>query len=157
KRDEQKISLGIRQLEANPWSFVPKKYPPGTKIKGKVRNLTNFGAFVEVEEGIDGMIHVSDMSWTRKVTNPAEVLKKGQEIEAVVLEVDAGSQRMSLGMKQLEQDPWRNIDQHYRMGDLVKGKVLKLASFGAFIELPDKLEGLVHISQIREERIEKMK
>jgi small subunit ribosomal protein S1 len=157
KRDEQKISLGIRQLEANPWSFVPKKYPPGTKITGKVRNLTNFGAFVEVEEGIDGMIHVSDMSWTRKVTNPAEVLKKGQSVEALVLEVDAGSQRMSLGIKQLEQDPWRNIDQHYRMGDLVKGKVVKLASFGAFIELPDKLEGLVHISQIREERIEKMK
>ena len=157
KRDEQKISLGIRQLESNPWSHVPKKYPPGTKITGKVRNLTNFGAFVEVEEGIDGMVHVSDMSWTRKVTNPTEVLKKGQTVEAMVLEVDAANQRMSLGLKQLETDPWREIDKHYRMGDLVKGKVVKLASFGAFIELPDKLEGLVHISQIREERIEKMK
>jgi small subunit ribosomal protein S1 len=157
KRDEQKISLGTRQLEANPWSFVPKKYPPGTKITGKVRNLTNFGAFIEVEEGIDGMVHISDMSWTRKVTNPAEMLKKGQTVEAIVLEVDASNQRMSLGMKQVEADPWREIDRHYRMGDLVKGKVIKLAPFGAFIELPDKLEGLVHISQIREERVEKLK
>ena len=157
KRDEQKISLGVRQLEANPWSSVAKKYPVGTKITGKVRNLTNFGAFVEVEEGVDGMVHVSDMSWTRKVTNPAEVLKKGQTVDAVVLEVDAASQRMSLGLKQLADDPWRNIDQHFRMGDLVKGKVVKLASFGAFVELAGGLEGLVHISQIREERIDKIK
>lgn len=157
KREEQKISLGVRQLEPNPWSQVPKKYPPGTRITGKVRNLTNFGAFVEIEEGIDGMIHVSDISWTRKVTNPADVLKKGQTVEAVVLEVDAANQRISLGMKQLEDDPWKTIDQRYKMGDLVKGKVVKLASFGAFVELPDKLEGLVHISQIREERVEKIK
>src|SRR5947209_5139381 len=102
KRDEQKISLGTRQLESNPWTHIPKKYPPGTKITGKVRNLTNFGAFVEVEEGIDGMIHVTDMSWTRKVTNPADILKKGQTVEAIVLEVDSGNQRMSLGLKQLE-------------------------------------------------------
>ncbi len=157
KRDEQKISLGVRQLEANPWSQVPKKYPPGTRITGKVRNLTNFGAFVEVEEGIDGMVHVSDMSWSRKVTNPAEILKKGETVEAVVLEVDAANQRISLGMKQIEDDPWRTIDQHYKMGDLVKGKVVKLAAFGAFIELSDKLEGLVHISQISEEHIDKIK
>ena len=126
-------------------------------MTGKVRNLTNFGAFVEVEEGIDGMIHVSDMSWTRKVTNPTEIVKKGQTVEAVVIEVDAANQRMSLGIKQLTEDPWKNIEQHYRMGDLVKGKVVKLASFGAFVELQGGLEGLVHISQIREERIEKMK
>ena len=157
KRDEQKISLGTRQLESNPWSSVAKKYAPGTKVSGKVRNLTNFGAFVEVEEGIDGMIHVSDMSWTRKVTNPTEIVKKGQTVEAVVIEVDAANQRMSLGIKQLTEDPWKNIEQHYRMGDLVKGKVVKLASFGAFVELQGGLEGLVHISQIREERIEKMK
>jgi small subunit ribosomal protein S1 len=157
KRDEQKIALGIRQLESNPWTHIPKKYPPGTRISGKVRNLTNFGAFVEVEEGIDGMVHVSDLSWTRKITNPAEVLKKGQKVDAVVLEVDSGNQRMSLGIKQLEGDPWKNIEQRYRIGDLIKGKVVKLTSFGAFIELPDKLEGLVHISQISEERIEKIK
>jgi len=157
KRDEQKISLGTRQLESNPWSEVAKKYPAGTKVTGKVRNLTNFGAFVEVEEGVDGMVHVSDMSWTRKVTNPTEIVKKGQTVEAVVLEVDAANQRMSLGIKQITEDPWRNIDQHFRMGDLVTGKVVKLASFGAFVELAGGLEGLVHISQIREERIEKMK
>lgn len=157
KRNEQKISLGTRQLEANPWTHIPKKYPPGTKVSGKVRNLTNFGAFIEIEEGIDGMIHVSDMSWTRKVTNPAEVLKKGQVVEAVVIEVDPANQRMSLGIKQLDTDPWANIEQRYRIGDVVKGKVTKLANFGAFIELPDKLEGLVHISQIREERVDKIK
>ena len=157
KRDEQKISLGTRQLESNPWSEVAKKSPAGTKVTGKVRNLTNFGAFVEVEEGVDGMVHVSDMSWTRKVTNPTEIVKKGQTVEAVVLEMDAANQRMSLGIKQITEDPWRNIDQHFRMGDLVTGKVVKLASFGAFVELAGGLEGLVHISQIREERIEKMK
>ena len=157
KREEQKISLGVRQLEANPWSQIPKKYPPGTRITGKVRNLTNFGAFIEVEEGIDGMAHISDMSWSRKITNPSELLKKGQMVDAIVLEVDAANQRISLGLKQLEDDPWRSIDKRYKMGDLVKGKVVKLASFGAFVELPDKLEGLVHISQISEERIDKIK
>ena len=157
KKDEQKISLGTRQLESNPWSHIPQKYPIGTKITGKVRNLTNFGAFVEIEEGIDGMVHVSDMSWTRKVANPADILKKGQTVDAMVLEVDPANQRISLGLKQLETDPWKNIDQHYRMGDLVKGKVTKLTNFGAFIEMPDKLEGLVHISQISEDRIDKVK
>lgn len=156
-RDEQKISLGLRQLEPSPWSQVPKTYPPGTKVSGKVRNLTNFGAFVEIEDGIDGMIHVSDISWTRKVTNPAEVLKKGQQIDAVVLEVDAANQRISLGMKQLEEDPWKNIEQRMKVGDVIQGKVAKLTSFGAFIELPNKLEGLVHISQITEDRVEKIK
>ncbi len=157
KKDEQKISLGIRQTEENPWSRVPKKYPPGTQIAGKVRNLTNYGAFVEIEEGIDGMVHVSDMSWTRKITNPGEVLKKGQKVTAVVLEVDPASQRISLGLKQLEDDPWRDIEQHYKVGDLVKGKITKLTSFGAFVELPHKLEGLVHISQISEDRVDKIK
>jgi small subunit ribosomal protein S1 len=157
KRDEQKISLGMRQLESNPWQEVPKKYPPGTKVSGKVRNLTNFGAFVELEEGIDGMVHVSDMSWTRKIMNPAEVLKKGQKVDAVVLEVDATQQRISLGLKQVEGDPWKAIEAKYHIGDVVKGKVTKLASFGAFVELPDKIEGLVHISQISEERVEKIK
>lgn len=157
KRDEQKIGLGIRQLEANPWTQVPKKYPVGTKITGKIRNLTNFGAFVEVEEGIDGMVHVSDISWTRKVTNPAEVLKKGQTVEAVVLEVDSANQRLALGIKQTEPDPWRDVEKRYHIGDVVKGKVVKLTTFGAFVELPDKIEGLVHISQISEERIEKIK
>lgn len=157
KRDDQKIALGLRQLEANPWTHVPQKYPVGTKITGKIRNLTNFGAFVEVEDGVDGMVHVSDISWTRKVSNPAEVLKKGQTVEAVVLEVDGANQRMALGLKQLEADPWQDVEKHYRIGDVVKGKVVKLTTFGAFVELANKIEGLVHISQISEERVEKIK
>jgi small subunit ribosomal protein S1 len=156
-RDEQKISLGIRQLEANPWDAAPEKYPSGTEVKGKIRNLTSYGAFLELEEGLDGMIHVSDISWTRKINHPSEVLKKGDEVEAVVLEVDRVNQRISLGMKQLDVDPWENIDQFYKVGDLVTGSVTKLASFGAFIGLQHDIDGLVHISQISEDRVEKIK
>jgi small subunit ribosomal protein S1 len=156
-RDEQKISLGVRQLESNPWDIADQKYPVGTKVKGKVRNLTSYGAFVELEEGIDGMVHVSDMSWTRKINHPSEMLKKGDEVEATVLEVDKGAQRIALGMKQLETDPWSNIETLYKVGDLVQGKVTKLASFGAFVGLQHEIDGLVHISQISEERVEKIK
>jgi len=156
-REEQKISLGLRQLEANPWDKAQEKYPPGTRVKGKIRNLTSYGAFIELEEGLDGMIHVSDISWTRKVNHPSEVLKKGDEVEAVVLEVDKANQRIAVGIKQLAEDPWANIDQFYKVGDLVTGKVTKLASFGAFIGLQHEIDGLVHISQISEERIDKIK
>jgi len=156
-REEQKISLGIRQLESNPWDTAEQKYPAGTRIKGKVRNLTSYGAFVELEEGIDGMIHVSDVSWTRKINHPSEVLKKADEVEAVVLEVDRPNQRIALGMKQLGTDPWENIDELYRVGDLVTGNVTKLASFGAFVGLKQDIDGLVHISQISEERVDKIK
>ena len=156
-REEQKISLGIRQLESNPWDNAAAKYPVGTKVKGKVRNLTSYGAFVELEEGIDGMIHVSDMSWTRKINHPSEVLKKGDEIEATVLEMDRPNQRIALGMKQLGTDPWETIDTLYKVGDLVTGKVTKLASFGAFVGLQHEIDGLVHISQISEERVDKIK
>ena len=134
-----------------------EKYPVGTKVKGKVRNLTSYGAFIELEEGIDGMIHVSDMSWTRKINHPSEVLKKGDEVEAVVLEMDKANQRIALGIKQLGVDPWSNIDKLYKVGDLVTGKVTKLASFGAFIGLQHEIDGLVHISQISEERVDKIK
>jgi small subunit ribosomal protein S1 len=156
-REEQKISLGIRQLESNPWDNAAAKYPAGTKVKGKVRNLTSYGAFVELEEGIDGMIHVSDMSWTRKINHPSEVMKKGDEVEATVLEVDRPNQRIALGMKQLGTDPWETIDTLYKVGDLVTGKVTKLASFGAFVGLQHEIDGLVHISQISEERVDKIK
>lgn len=156
-REEQKISLGLRQLEANPWDRAHEKYPPGTKVKGKIRNLTSYGAFIELEEGLDGMIHVSDISWTRKINHPSEVLKKGDEVEAVVLEVDKTNQRIAVGLKQLTQDPWENIDQLYKVGDLVTGQVTKLASFGAFIGLQHEIDGLVHISQISEERVDKIK
>ena len=156
-KDEQKISLGIRQLEANPWDRAQEKYPPGTKIKGKVRNLTSYGAFVELEEGLDGMIHVSDLSWTRKINHPSEMIKKGDEVEVVVLEIDKANQRIAVGMKQLAEDPWSNIDKFYKVGDLVTGKVTKLASFGAFIGLAHDIDGLVHISQVSEERVDKIK
>ena len=156
-RDEQKISLGIRQTESNPWDRVQEKYPIGTRISGKVRNFTNYGAFVEIEEGIDGMIHVSDMSWTRKVNHPTEVLKKGDVVEAVVLEVDPAQQRISLGLKQAQEDPWSTIAAKYKVGQRVKGKVSKLASFGAFVEIEEGIDGLVHISQISEERVQKVK
>ena len=156
-RDEQKISLGIRQLEANPWDSVESKYAVGSKVTGKIRNLTSYGAFIELEEGLDGMIHVSDISWTRKINHPSEVFKKGDEVEAQVLEVDKPNQRIAMGLKQLAIDPWANIDQLYKVGDLVNGKVTKLASFGAFVGLQHDIDGLVHISQITEERVEKIK
>jgi small subunit ribosomal protein S1 len=156
-REEQKISLGLRQLEVNPWDKIPEKYPVGTHVKGQIRNLTSYGAFIEIEEGMDGMIHVSDMSWTRKINHPSEVIKKGDEVEVVVLEVDKANQRIAVGMKQLTPDPWEGIDQLYKVGDLVTGKVTKLASFGAFIGLQHEIDGLVHISQISEERIDKIK
>ena len=156
-KEEQKISLGLRQLETNPWDMAEIKYPVGTIIMGKIRNLTSYGAFVELEEGIDGMIHVSDVSWTRKINHPSEVLKKGDEVEAQVLEIDKPNQRIALGIKQLAIDPWANIDKFYKVGDLVTGQVTKLASFGAFIGLQHDIDGLVHISQITEDRVDKIK
>jgi small subunit ribosomal protein S1 len=156
-REEQKISLGIRQLESNPWDGAAAKYTVGIKVKGQVRNLTSYGAFVELEEGIDGMIHVSDMSWTRKINHPSEVMKKGDVVEATVLEVDRPNQRIALGMKQLGEDPWANIEKLYKVGDFVTGKVTKLASFGAFVGLQHEIDGLVHISQVSEDHVDKIK
>jgi small subunit ribosomal protein S1 len=156
-KEEQKISLGVRQLEANPWDEIEHRYMIGKTVKGKVRNMTAYGAFVELEEGIDGMVHVSDLSWTRKVNHPSEVLKKGDDVEAVVIDIDKQNQRISLGIKQLEDDPWKIIDQRYKIGDLVNGKVTKLASFGAFVQLADDIDGLVHISQLSEDRVDKVK
>jgi small subunit ribosomal protein S1 len=156
-KEEQKISLGVRQLEPNPWDEIEHRYQIGRQVKGVVRNMTAYGAFIELEEGIDGMIHVSDMSWTRKINHPSEVLKKGDEVEAVVIDIDKQNQRISLGMKQLDEDPWKAIDARYKIGDLVKGKVSKLASFGAFVALDGDIDGLVHISQISEDRVDKIK
>ncbi len=157
QKEEQKISLGLRQLEPNPWDMVRHNYPIGARVRGKVRNMTTYGAFIELEEGIDGMVHVSDMSWTRKVNHPSEVLKKGDEVDAIVLDVDPTQQRISLGMKQLATDPWSDIDAHFRVGDVIQGTITKITSFGAFVELKDGIDGLVHISQISEERVEKIK
>lgn len=156
-KDEQKISLGVRQLEANPWDEIEQRYIIGMQVKGKVRNMTPYGAFVELEEGIDGMVHVSDLSWTRKINHPSEVLKKGDEVEAVVIDIDKANQRISLGVRQLDPDPWKEIDHRFHIGDLVQGTVSKIASFGAFIQLKDDIDGLVHISQISEDHVEKVK
>lgn len=156
-KEEQKISLGIRQTEANPWDDVLGKYPIGSRVKGKVRNFTNYGAFIELEEGVDGMIHVSDMSWVRKINHPSEVLKKGEEVEAIVLEVSPENQRISLGLKQAQEDPWTGISNRYRIGQLIKGKISKLASFGAFVELEEGVDGLVHISQISDDHVGKIR
>jgi small subunit ribosomal protein S1 len=157
QKEEQKISLGTRQLDTNPWDMARHNYPVGARVRGKVRNLTTYGAFVELEEGIDGMVHVSDMSWTRKINHPSEMVKKGDEVDALVLDVDADSQRISLGMKQLATDPWDDIETHFKIGDMVKGTVSKITSYGAFVELDNDIDGLVHISQISEERVEKIK
>ncbi|MEI7962914.1 MAG: 30S ribosomal protein S1, partial [Verrucomicrobiota bacterium] len=156
-KEDQKISLGVRQLEPNPWDEIEQRYVIGKQVKGQVRNMTAYGAFVELEEGIDGMVHVSDLSWTKKINHPSEILKKGDEVDAVVIDIDKANQRISLGVKQLETDPWKEIEGKYKVGDVVKGTVSKIANFGAFIELPGDIDGLVHISQISEDRVEKVK
>lgn len=156
-KEEQKIALGIRQTEVNPWDTVRDRYPVGTRVTGQVRNFTSYGAFIELEDGIDGMIHVSDMSWTRKINHPSEVIEKGAAVTAVVLEVDPDNKRISLGLKQSQDDPWNTITAKYRVGEIVKGKVSKVASFGAFIELEEGVDGLVHISQISDEHVEKVR
>ncbi|HVT91137.1 MAG TPA: 30S ribosomal protein S1 [Tepidisphaeraceae bacterium] len=155
-KSKQEISLGMKQVEENPWERVAEKYPPGSVVKGKVRNIANYGAFVEIEEGIDGLLHVSDLSWTKKIGHPSEMLKKNEEIEAVVLSVDQEKQRIALGLKQMQEDPWIHaIPDAYRPGMVVKGLVTKIANFGVFVELAQGLEGLLHISEISDQKIEK--
>jgi small subunit ribosomal protein S1 len=156
-KEEQKIALGIRQTAENPWDTVQKRYPVGSRVSGKVRNFTSYGAFIEMEDGIDGMIHVSDMSWTRKINHPSEVLQKGDPVEAVVLEVDPQNNRISLGLKQAYDDPWNTIAARYTIGQKVKGKVSKVTSFGAFVEIEDGVDGLVHISQISDTHVENVR
>ncbi len=155
-KEKQEISLGMKQVEENPWERVAEKYPPGSIVEGKVRNIANYGAFVEIEEGIDGLLHVSDLSWTKKVGHPSEVLKKGEVVRAVVLAVDQDKQRIALGLKQMQEDPWVSvIPANYRPGMVVKGHVTKIANFGVFVELEPGLEGLLHISEISDHKIEK--
>ncbi len=154
-KEKQEISLGIKQLEANPWTIASQKYPPGTIVTAKATSLTNYGAFVEIEPGIDGLIHISDLSWTKKYNHPGEILQKGQEVKCVVLEVDQDKHRVSLGVKQLSEDPWlRAIPEKYIPGQIVRGKVTKLTNFGVFVELEPELEGLLHISELADHKIE---
>lgn len=147
-KDSRKISLGVKQIEANPWLDIKEKFPSGTKVEGKVRNLTEYGAFVEIEGRIEGFVHVNDMSWTRKINNPKEFLKKGQKIEVMILAVDIDSQRISLGIKQLVSDPWPEIIKKYSLGATRDGAITKITSFGFFVEIEKDLEGLVHISEL---------
>jgi small subunit ribosomal protein S1 len=152
---KQEVSLGLKQLSENPWTHVANKYPPGTIVEGKVRNLANYGAFIEIEEGIDGLLHVSDMSWTKKISHPGEMIKKNDMIKCIVLAVDQEKQRVALGLKQMTEDPWaRAIPEKYLAGQIVRGKVTKLTNFGVFVELEPDLEGLLHISELSDQKVE---
>jgi small subunit ribosomal protein S1 len=154
-KEKQEISLGMKQTQPNPWDDVAAKYPPGANVKGVVRNLTNYGAFIELEEGVDALLHVSDMSWTRKISHASEMLKKGQELECQVLSVDQERKRIALGLKQLANDPWAtDIPSQFQPGEVVKGKVTKITNFGVFVELAPELEGLLHISELAEGKVD---
>ena len=153
--EKRRISLGMKQTSPNPWILLEEKYPVGSRVKGRVKTVTDFGIFVGFEEGIDGLVHVSEMSWTKKIKNPGELFRKGQEIEAVVLNIDSQNERFSLGIKQLTPDPWKEITRRYRKGEVVKGKVTNVTDFGAFVELEEGIEGLVHVSEISREKVEK--
>jgi small subunit ribosomal protein S1 len=157
QKEEQKIALGLRQLEENPWEQVAHRYPVGTVVKGPIQSLTTYGAFVELEQGVHGMVHVSDVSWTRKLKNLEEFFHVGDVVEAVVLSVDGDGHRIALGIKQLANNPWARIHEYFKVGDEVKGKIVKLTNFGAFVELEQGIDGFIHIGQIREERVEKIR
>jgi small subunit ribosomal protein S1 len=150
----KRISLGLKQIEENPWTNIAERYPIGSIVRGKVRNITNFGIFVGIEEGIDGLVHISDLTWSTKVKHPQEIYKKGDEVEAMVLHIDAENQRFSLGIKQLQNDPWEGIEHRFPIGSVVEGTVTKVLDFGAIVELDDYVEGLVHISELSHEKVE---
>ncbi len=152
---KRRISLGMKQVEPNPWALIEEKYPVGTKVVGRVKTVTDFGIFIGFDEGVDGLVHVSEMSWTKKIKHPGELYKKGQEVEAVVLNIDRKNERFSLGIKQLTPDPWKDVARRYRKGEVVGGKVTNVTDFGAFVELEEGIEGLVHVSEISREKVEK--
>ncbi len=152
---KRRISLGMKQIEPNPWALIEGKYPVGTKVVGRVKTVTDFGIFIGFDEGVDGLVHVSEMSWTKKIKHPGELYKKGQEVEAVVLNIDRKNERFSLGVKQLTPDPWKDVARRYRKGEVVAGKVTNVTDFGAFVELEEGIEGLVHVSEISREKVEK--
>lgn len=154
-KEKRRISLGIRQLYPNPWEEFARKHAIGTKVRGRVRNLTDFGAFVELEGGIDGLIHASDMTWARKMVNPREILREGDEVEVVVLNVDVESQRISLSLKHVEPDPWLTVPEKYKVGSVVEGEIVNLTDFGAFVKLEEGVEGLIHVSELDNKRVEK--
>jgi small subunit ribosomal protein S1 len=152
---KRRISLGMKQIEPNPWTLIEERYPVGTKVVGKVKTVTDFGIFIGFDEGVDGLVHVSEMSWTKKIRHPSELYKKGQEVEAVVLNIDSRNERFSLGIKQLTPDPWKDAGRRYRKGEMVTGKVTNVTDFGAFVELEEGIEGLIHVSEMSREKIDK--
>ncbi|HKX29559.1 MAG TPA: 30S ribosomal protein S1, partial [Blastocatellia bacterium] len=154
-QNNRRISLGIKQIEPNPWETLHERYGIGTRVKGRVRNLTDFGAFIEIEDGIDGLVHVSDISWTKRIKHPSEALKKNQEVEAVITAIDVENRRLSLSIKDLEPNAWDKFFDSHRLGDLVTGKVTRFANFGAFVELDDGIEGLCHVSELSDQHIDK--
>lgn len=154
-KQNRRISLGLKQIESNPWAVVAEKYPPGSIVTGIVRNLTDFGAFIELAEGIDGLVHISDMSWTTRVKHPSEILKKGEQVQAVLLSIDVEHERLSLGIKQLQPNPWEGIGASIAVGNNVTGKIVRLTDFGAFVELTNGVEGLLHVSEISQQHVKK--
>ena len=152
---KRRISLGMKQIEPNPWALIEEKYPVGSRVVGRVKTITDFGIFVGFEEGVDGLVHVSEMSWTKKIKHPSELYRKGQEVEAVVLSIDPRNERFSLGIKQLTPDPWKEVSRRYRKGEVVTGKITNLTDFGAFVELEEGIEGLIHVSEISREKVER--
>jgi small subunit ribosomal protein S1 len=151
----RKISLGMKQIEPNPWSVIEDRYPVGTKVTGTVRNITNFGVFIGLEEGIDGLVHVSDVSWTEQIKHPSEKFKKGDEVEAIVLKIDKENEKFSLGIKQMQPNPWDDISRRYPIGTEVSGEITSVTDFGAFVKLEEGIEGLVYSSEICAEKVEK--
>jgi len=152
-KEQKRISLGMKQLMPNPWDVIAERYPEGTKIEGKIRNVTDFGIFVGIDEGIDGLVHISDISWTQRIKHPGEMFKKGQTIQAVVLSIDKENERFSLGIKQMFEDPWETIPERYPQGAKVHGKVTSVTDFGVFLEIEEGIEGMIHVSELSKERV----
>jgi small subunit ribosomal protein S1 len=153
KPENRRISLGMKQVVPNPWDVISEKYPIGTTIEGKIKNITDFGLFIGIDEGIDGLVHISDISWTKRIKHPSEVYKKGDVIQAIVLDIDKGNERFSLGIKQLEPDPWQTVAERYEVGKEITGTVTNVTDFGVFVELEEGIEGLVHVSEISKEKV----
>jgi small subunit ribosomal protein S1 len=153
KPDNRRISLGMKQVVPNPWDVISEKYPEGTIIEGKIKNITDFGLFIGIDEGIDGLVHISDISWTKRIKHPSEIYKKGDSIQAKVLEIDKANERFSLGIKQLQPDPWETVSERYEVGKEITGTVTNITDFGVFVELEEGIEGLVHVSEISKEKI----
>ena len=153
KPENRRISLGMKQVVPNPWDVISEKYPIGTTIEGKIKNITDFGLFIGIDEGIDGLVHISDISWTKRIKHPSEIYKKGDVVQAIVLEIDKENERFSLGIKQLQLDPWETVAQRYQVGKEITGTVTNVTDFGVFIELEEGIEGLVHVSEISKEKI----